>query len=110
MNYISKIILNMSSISCNLASKIMTLAFVFLPFVFMNLLRQIFVSIKNLSYDNCRDKPMSTLLELHQQSWPLYRSWRVAAEKGFSLLFPPTAQQFAIFDDLLNWRSSIAIK
>ena len=37
----------------------MTLAFVFLPFVFMNLLRQIFVFIKNLSYDNCCDKPMS---------------------------------------------------
>ena len=37
----------------------MNLAFVFLPFVFMNLLQQIFVFIKNLSYDNCHDKPMS---------------------------------------------------
>ena len=46
----------------------MILPFVFLPFVFINLLRQIFVSISNFSYDNCCDNPMSSL---NQQSEPL---------------------------------------
>ena len=46
----------------------MILPFVFLPFVFINLLRQIFVSISNFSYVYCCDKPMSSL---NQQSEPL---------------------------------------
>ena len=77
----SKLILNISSISCNLASKIMTLAFAFLPFVFMNLLREIFFFIKNLSYDNCRDKPMSTLNQLFSDLlnfWVAYLVWNIA--------------------------------